>query len=227
MARDGGKGEGEKLRRLPPGRHGLSREFVAQNQQERLIAGTIAAVAEHGYRETTVTQISAVAGVSRRTFYAYFQTKEECFFATFDLLEEHFLAALSAASATKQGWAAQVRSRVAALIDVLEENPDLVRFALAAPPAAGGAVSERNRRLLERLTTALVEGVPEGRGYSSPSEVEREAMAGALSSILTAKVAAGEEGKLATTFPALVELVLAPFIGRRRAMREAEKPQDR
>ena len=46
MARDDGKGEGEKLRRLPPGRHGLSREFVAQNQRQRLVAGSVVAVGD-------------------------------------------------------------------------------------------------------------------------------------------------------------------------------------
>ncbi len=62
------------LHRLPPGRHGLPRDFVAQNQRDRLAAGTIAAVAERGYNETTIGDIAAAAGVSRRTFYVYFGT---------------------------------------------------------------------------------------------------------------------------------------------------------
>ena len=223
MARESGKEEGEKLRRLPPGRHGLSREFVSQNQRERLIAGSIAAVAERGFRDTTVTEISAAAGVSRRTFYSYFQTKEECFLATFDLLEEHLFAAISAAPASRQSWIQQVRARIAALLALLEENPDLVRFAVVAPPAAGGPVTERNRGLLERLVGALATGAPEGRGYSTPTEVELEATAGALAAVLAGKVSEGGE-RLAGASPQLVELVLAPFVGRRRAAAAAEKP---
>jgi AcrR family transcriptional regulator len=222
MARTDGKGEVEKLHRLPPGRHGLPREFVAQNQQERLIAGTIVAVAEHGYRGTTVTQISAAAGVSRRTFYAYFQTKEECYLATFDLLEEHLLAAIVEASEPRSVWTAQVRARVAALLAFLGANPNLVRFALVAPPAAGGEVTERSRRLLERLIEVLVEGAPQGRGYPTAGEVERETMAGSFSAVLTTQVEAGEEG-LDEAFPELVELTLAPFVGRRRAINAAQK----
>lgn len=196
---------------------------MTQNQQERLIAGTVAAVAEQGYRETTVTRIAAAAGVSRRTFYAYYKTKEECFFATFDLLEEHLFAAIGAAAPAKPSWTAQVRARVAALLAVLAENPDLVRFALVAPPAAGGAVMERSRRLLEKLVATLTEGAPEGRGYAVATAVEREAMAGALSSVLAGRVEAGEGGQLEKAAPELVELVLAPIVGRRRAMTEAEK----
>jgi AcrR family transcriptional regulator len=221
VERADGSDDGQKLRRLPPGRHGLSREFVTQNQRERLVAGTIAAVAERGYRETTVTHISAAAGVSRRTFYGYFATKEECFCETFDLIEEHLFAALAAES--RRGWPAQVRAKVKTLLGFLAANPDLVRFCLVAPPAAGGAVMDRSRAFLERLVAALTEGGPQGQGYSAPSEVEREAMAGALSSVLVAKVEAGEGERLAEVAPELVELLLVPFVGRRRAMAEAQK----
>lgn len=222
MARGDDTGEGEKLHRLPPGRHGLSREFVAQNQRERLIAGSVAAVAERGFREATVTDVSAAAGVSRRTFYTYFQTKEECFLATFDLLEEHLFAAIAEAAPGRRSWIEQVRARIAALLGVLGENPDLVRFAVVAPPAAGGPVMARRRRLLERVTDALAADAPEGRGYSKPTEVEREATAGALATVLASRVEGGDS-QLAAALPELVELVLAPFVGRRRAATAAEK----
>lgn len=221
MARAEGKGEGKKLRRLPPGRHGLSREFVAQNQQERLIAGTIAAVAADGFRETTVTQIAAAAGVSRRTFYSYFQTKEECYFAVFDLLEEHLFAGIAEASG--ESWTAEVRERIGALLSVFGTNPDLVRFAVVEPPAAGGEVAERNRRLLTKVVQALAEGAPGGCGYASPSEVELEAMAGALAAILAAEVKSERREQLETISPELVELVLSPFVGRPRAIAAARK----
>lgn len=223
MARDGDKGEGKKLRRLPPGRHGLSREFVNQNQRERLVAGSIAAVSERGFREATVTDVSAAAGVSRRTFYAYFQTKEECFLSTFDLLEEHLFSTIAASAPAAASWTAQVRARVAALLDLLEENPDLVRFAVVAPPAAGGVVMERSRHLLERLVEALVAGAPEGRGSAGPTEVELEAMAGALAAVLGGKVKSEAAGRLTEASAELVELVLVPFLGRRRAAAEAAK----
>jgi hypothetical protein len=60
------------LPRLPPGRHGLPREFVVENQRQRIAAGMIEVVVERGYLATTVTQVVAAAGVSRRTFYNYY-----------------------------------------------------------------------------------------------------------------------------------------------------------
>jgi AcrR family transcriptional regulator len=58
--------------RLPPGRHGLPREFVAENQRERLLNGVVDAVAEHGYNATTIGAIAEAAKIARRTFYEYF-----------------------------------------------------------------------------------------------------------------------------------------------------------
>lgn len=62
---------------LPPGRHGLPKEFIAANQSTRLISGFAHSVRERGYCATTIANITACASVSRRTFYEHFGSKEE------------------------------------------------------------------------------------------------------------------------------------------------------
>src|SRR3954469_22315863 len=74
---------------LPAGRHGFSREQVAHNQRERLIAGLATAVAEHGYQAVTITHITKLAKVSRRVFYANFEGKEDCFLTAFEVVVGH------------------------------------------------------------------------------------------------------------------------------------------
>jgi AcrR family transcriptional regulator len=217
-----GEEEAGKLRRLPSGRHGLTPEFVAQNHRERLTAGAIAAVAEHGFREAGVTQISAAAGVSRRTFYDYFSDKEACYFDTYGILEEHLIQIVFEAGEGSRAWTAKVRARVLAVVEVLTANSNLVRFALLAPATAGGEVLERQRRFLRNLLGALTDGVPGSRSYTTPSDEELEALAGALSAVLTGMVV--EEARPSEDGASqLVEMVLVPFIGRRRATVEAKK----
>jgi AcrR family transcriptional regulator len=214
---------GERLSRLPPGRHGLPREFVIQNQRERLVAGAIAAVSEKGYRETTVTDIAAAASMSRRTFYGYFATKEECFFDTYSVLEEFLVEAMTEAGSSQGSWPKQVRARIEALLESFAANPDLVRFSLLAPPAAGGEFAERYRSFLGHLVEGLTEGLPDTRGYKAATAVAKETMAGSLASMLIAKVDADQGEELAEILPPVLELVLAPFIGRKKAMAEAKK----
>ena len=72
------------MERLPRGRHGLSPEFVARNQRERLIAGLTEALYEVGYQKTTVSLIGQRAAVSKSDFYKHFESKDDCFIAAYD-----------------------------------------------------------------------------------------------------------------------------------------------
>lgn len=219
--RRGAGDEGGGLQRLPPGRHGLPREFVIQNQRDRLSAGIIASVAERGYHETTISEIAKAAGVSRRTFYSYFDSKKACFLATFELIEGHLVEVMTEAAATKRTWPAKVQARLGAMLDALAANPDLARFALIAPPAAGGAFLERYRAFLERLIETVRADRPSSRSKRPPSEGAELAMAGGLAALIVAKVNAGEGDRLGELRPELVELALTPYIGRVKAAKQA------
>jgi AcrR family transcriptional regulator len=61
---------------LPPGRHGLPKEFVAANQRTRLLSGFSHSLRSRGYTKTTIANITACASISRRTFYEHFDGKE-------------------------------------------------------------------------------------------------------------------------------------------------------
>ena len=50
--------------RLPPGRHGIAPEAVAQNQRWRLLGAAAEVLAEQGHVNTTSTRVSKRAGVS-------------------------------------------------------------------------------------------------------------------------------------------------------------------
>lgn len=204
-----------RLGRLPPGRHGLSRDFVTQNQRERLAAGIIAAVAEKGYRDATVTDIAAAAGVSRRTFYAYFKSKEECYLDTYEVIARHLADASSAGGEGAEDWARRVRAEIAAAMEFFAANPDLVRFYLLAPRRAGEGVADRYRvgatRVLEQLTRGLPPDAKE------PTADVLNAITGGMAALIVRKVEAGEGDRLGQLVPDLVELFLTPYLGRERA----------
>src|ERR1700710_1824090 len=63
---------------------------------------------EHGFEATTVEQISEAAGVSRRTFFRYFDSKADVLWAEFDT-EVQSLHALLAAAPPEQSVGAAIR----------------------------------------------------------------------------------------------------------------------
>jgi AcrR family transcriptional regulator len=218
----GRKGSKEErgLPRLPPGRHGLPREFVVENQKQRIAAGMIAEVVQRGYTETTVTQIVAAAGVSRRTFYNNYSDKEEAFFDVYRQVADFLLETMAeAGAAEKGGWAVRVKSQLAALLEVVAANTDLAQFCFAVPPAAGGEVAAAYRDFLSRLVEVPSEGRP--KKTRRPPPASEYGMAGGLAALILRAIAEGGADNVRTLLPEVTELVLMPYLGREEAARYA------
>jgi len=204
--------------RLPPGRHGLPRAFVAENQRERLLNGVVEAVAEHGYNETTIGRITEAAKISRRTFYEYFSSKEECFLAAYEMIDAHVRGAMLAAGEPTDPWPAQVRDRLAALLDVLSRDLAVTRFFLVEPLAAGGEMAARYRDAMQLLAETIR---PKSDLSDMAVEVRDQALMGGIATLITRRLNAGGIVQLDELLPDLVELTLAPYLGRDEAHRFA------
>lgn len=184
----------------------------------------IAAVCEFGYHETTITRIAAAAGVSRRTFYGYFDSKEDGYFATFDEIVAHVCQATREAAASEDGWPAQVAARFGAALEVYATNPQLARFTLAVPPRAGDEVTAHYRRALDEALAVLVDGGPAEAPTPAPPAAVQQSLIGGAVSVIVQKLESGEEERIRELLPDLVELFLTPFVGRAEARRAAAKP---
>jgi len=210
-----------RLARLPPGRHGLPREFVARNQRDRLAAGMIAVVAERGLNAATIAGICAAAGVSRRTFYTYFSSKEECFLATYGTIVAYLRDAAAEASAEAADWPARVAAKLRTTLELFAANPDLARFALVAPQRAGGSVANRYRTVMSQAVGDLCEGMPGPPTTRAPSEAVAASMIGGMVALVVRKVDAGQGEELPQLLPELLELFLTPYLGREAAVAAA------
>jgi AcrR family transcriptional regulator len=207
------------LARLPPGRHGLERDFVVRNQRDRLTAGVIATVAANGYHEATITHICRAAGVSRRTFYSYYSSKEACYIEALGRITDYLSATLAQSGDDGSPWPLRVRRRLDSLLAVFAANPDLVRFAWIAPLRAGEQIAGQHHHLLELVRQALVADKPEG--LRQPSPIVEQSLVGGMMALIAARVESGEGSELAELLADLVEMFLAPFLGRADAVRAA------
>jgi AcrR family transcriptional regulator len=221
-----GKGndpEGGPLGRLPSGRHGLSREFVVRNQRDRLTAGMIRAVAENGYHEATISQITEAAGVSRRTFYTYFKSKEECFFDTYEIIAEGLRELARDAASKESDWPAQARVRVATTLQFFASNPDLARFCLIVPARAGDKIAARFQQAVKEVYDELAAGMPAKVADRAPSPAVQQSMIGGMAALVMERVEAGEGERLTALLPDLLEIFFTPYLGREEAVKEARK----
>ena len=157
----------EELGPLPAGRHGFSREQVAHNQRERLIAGLATAVAEKGYRAVTITDITKQARVSRRVFYENFEGKEECFLAAFEVVVGHIRELAAEAVAPSDDWPRQAIAAARAVLAFFAAEPDLARLCLVESQAAGPAVSARFHEAVHEVVPYLEQGRGRARRASA------------------------------------------------------------
>src|ERR1700749_2232508 len=152
--------------RLPRGRHGLSPEYVAKNQRDRLIAGLISVLYEVGYQNTTVSLIGRRAGVSKSDFYKHFDSKDDCFFAAYDWAVGRIREEAEGACRELAGedWPPRVREAIDRLLATLATDPPLASLTLVEGLRAGPGVYDRYQAALQIFATRLREGAPPAPG---------------------------------------------------------------
>ena len=207
--------------RLPRGRHGLSPEFVARNQRERLIAGLTEVLHDVGYQKTTVSLIGQRASVSKSDFYRHFESKDDCFVAAYDVAIERIRARVeSACSRDREAeWPPRVRDAIVALIDLFRAEPALAGLALVEGLRAGRGVYDRYQAAVESFVPYLRNGAPSAPGGGEVPKATDEAVIGGIASLLGRRVLAGETSQLEELKPAVLEFALTPYIGTAEARR--------
>jgi len=212
-----------ELSRLPPGRHGLPREFVVHNQRERLVAGLAEAIAENGYSGTTIAHITRHAAVSRRTFYEHFESKDECFVAAYDTVMVELQERVTQGFEEADDWPHSVRAGIAAMLSFLAAEPHLARLCMVEALVAGPVVVERYDAAIKSFVPYFQSGregrPPEVLARLSPTT--EEALVGGMVSLISRRIIAGKAEQLEDLLPDLVEFILTPYLGSEEAAKIA------
>jgi AcrR family transcriptional regulator len=147
----------------------MSRDEVARNQRARLYGAMIEAISERGYPRTTVAQVIALAGVSRRAFYEQFENKEACFLATYDIVVARARKLVLDGWARERGWENRMHGACKALLDDIAESPKGPRLVLVDSLGVGPRTRERMTlaaATFERVFTAAFAADPKGEEMS-------------------------------------------------------------
>jgi AcrR family transcriptional regulator len=175
-------------RGLPRGPQALPREQVAADQRERLYEATIKAINERGFVATTISDLVAGAGVSRRSFYEHFENKEECLLATYDALIERLTARIVEAYDPEEEWTGQIEAIVRALFEASSDRPDAARLVSVEMGAAGPVGIERWARDADQLARFFTFVFKQAPGPGAIPEPVARAIVGALRTILYSRV---------------------------------------
>jgi AcrR family transcriptional regulator len=179
---------------LPSGRHGLSPEFVAAHQRERILVAFAESVAGHGYAGSSVERVAARAGVSRRTFYEQFSGKEDAYLQLYQELTGALIARVTAAGGDGAGdWP---RRCLDALLSYVAGEPLFSRLCIVDVLGAGpAAIAVRDGCL--RDFAALLERLACADGAERPlAPLAAEGLVGAIYDVIYNRVAQDQAADL-------------------------------
>lgn len=201
----------------------MPREAVTESQRSRIHQAMIEVVSERGYPETRVIDVIGVAGVSRKTFYELFESKEDCFLAAYDGLLGNLLREATDGYESRTGapWAEKAGNALQALLEHLAAHPDEARFAIVEVLAAGPKAQARRDAALRQFTAFLEAGRSE-TSVELPG-ITSLALAGGINELLYSEILHGAVARLPSRLPDLVFWITLPFLDADGAAAQRER----
>ena len=215
------RGKGRTARRLPAGRHGLSREDVTNSQRQRLLDAMASVCAQRTYAATTIAEVVENAGVSRATFYELFRDKEDCFVATLDDWIRMLAAAIQPviyAERDGTGWPGKVRDVITALLEFIASKPDHATAAIVEALPAGERAFARYSAASHLLVSQLDQGRAFMHAGPTPPSGTARAIVGGGESLVVAELGSGRADRVPELLPDILYLALTPYVGQEAAL---------
>lgn len=169
------------------------REQKREDTRKRLTRAAQRLFAEQGFDRTSVDEIAAAAGVSRRTFFHYFDSKEDVILSRGAEFERALLDAIRTAPPEEPILAVAEHAVCAALASFDAEEARLIEQLKRDAPALGARDHGKYERLERAIAGALAE-----RSGTAPDDLRTRLDAMLLTGVLrvggTGWVAASQSG---------------------------------
>jgi AcrR family transcriptional regulator len=216
----GGRSPQGEDRKVPRGRHGHPRAEIEMIQRARILDAFVNEVGTAGLTGAHVAHICAAAGVSTKEFYSVFRSKDECFFAAFDLGAGVICDQVATTyEETKGLWEDRIRAAIFSMLQSLASNPAYARLSIVEIYQAGEHGLERLNTVIQRFREILGGGAP-NPPPGLPGEAFENTLVGLAFHPLAEYVMAGKAAQLTDLVPVLTYSLALPVVGPERAARQ-------
>lgn len=205
---------------------GVDRTQLVEIQRARMLASTFDVLSERGAANVSVAHIVARSGVSRRTFYELFDSREDCFLAAFNEALALLSARVIAAYASEQKWRDRIRSGLMALLGFLDEEPEMARALVVESLSAGPVTLEHRSQVLEELASVLDEARSQSAAAGALPPLTAQGLVGGALSLIHTRILHPQDGPLIMLTNQLMSMIVLPYLGASAAKRELDQPLD-
>lgn len=130
--------------------------MTAATFRERLLVGLAASIAERGFAATTIADIVREAQTSRRTFYAEFATREDCYVELLRTINETLAQRIADGVDPDASWRTQVRQAVDAYVDATSPERHLTLTWIRELPALGALGHDVQKAATDTMVDLVV-----------------------------------------------------------------------
>jgi AcrR family transcriptional regulator len=198
--------------------------MVIHDQRRRIIDAVALISATEGYAALTVPHIANTAGVSHKTFYEHFTSKNQAFAAAFEVAGQQTLSAAANAYTAESDWPQAVHAALRSLARYLSDDPSFTRMTLVEVLAAGPDALTQRDQILQSFSLLLKPGQQYSVSALTVPAIAPEAISGGILEVLYFYISNDRAADLPQLVPQLTYIALAPFIGTEQAAKVANEP---
>jgi AcrR family transcriptional regulator len=201
----------------PAPAHDASTSHAPASHRQRILYAAAQLAETKGYNATTISDITHLAGVDGRAFYAAFSDKQETFMAVHELGVQQVMSATAGAFFTGASWPERIWAAGRAFTEFLDDNPMIAFVGFVEAYAVGPGAVQRVEDSHTTFTIFLQEGYQHKPQRAPPSRVAMEATITSIFEIVYLSARNGPERRVSEMLGAVAFLALAPFMGAKRA----------
>jgi AcrR family transcriptional regulator len=202
---------------IKPGRPRLGQREAAENQRQRIMFAAARLAEEKGYNATTIGDITKIAGVDSRAFYAMFADKQEAFMAVHEVGFQRVMDVTATAFFSGATWPERNWEAGRAFTQFLEGNPLVANVGFVEAYAVGPGAVQRVEDSHSAFAMLLQEGYQHVPEDAWPSRLVLEAIITTIFETVYQRARTGGGPRLPALLAHITFLVLAPFMGAEQA----------
>lgn len=204
---------------IPP--HASTLKPVTSPKRERILEGMLQSVGSSGYDATSVRTVLDSTGLYRQAFYDNFADKDACYLEAFDFGVARLEATVLPAAASEKSWQGKLRAGLGALLEALDEDPDLGRALIVEVHAAGAQALEKRAEVMDRIT-AFVDSARDAGEGESPPPIAPEGIVAGIHAVVHARLATGSNEGFRELLPEFMYFAVLPYFGSDAADQEMQ-----
>lgn len=197
-------------------------ELVNSSKREKILDGMLEAVGSEGYDGTSVRTVLDRTGLYRQAFYDNFADKDSCYLAAFDAGVARLEAVVKRAAASEESWRGRLRAGLGALLDYLDEEPDVGRGIVVEVHAAGPEALARRAEAMKRVADFIDLARLEADESESPPQIAPEGIVAGIHAVVHSRLSTGATEGFRSLLPEFMYFAVLPYFGAEAASAEMQ-----